>query len=80
MLFVMTDRFSTIERAYQLARSGEFANVGKIKIRLRAEGYAGINGQLFGTVFTTALRRLCTESRAKSDIGVRIRSASADRA
>jgi hypothetical protein len=80
MLFVMADRFSTIERAYQLARSGEFANVGKIKIRLRAEGYAGINGQLFGAVITTALRRLCTESRAKSEIGVRNGSASADRA
>ena len=31
---VMNYRLTTVERAYQLAESGEFANVGEIKRRL----------------------------------------------
>jgi hypothetical protein len=42
--------------------------------------YADVDGQLFGRVITTALRRLCTESREKSEIGLRHGPASAYRA
>jgi hypothetical protein len=71
MLFVMTGALSTIERAYQLARSGDCANVGKIKDRLRTEGYANVNGHLFGPAINTALRRLCQQTREKPQMGVK---------
>jgi hypothetical protein len=71
MLFVMTGGLSIIERAYQLARSGECANLTGVKDRLRTEGYANVNGHLSGPVITRALRRLCTQTRAKSEMGVK---------
>jgi len=60
----MTHRPTTVERAYQLAGSGLYANVGEIKKRLHVEGFIEINGQLFGPVILAALRRRCIEGRA----------------
>ena len=42
----MNYRLTTVERAYQLAESGEFANVGEIKRQLSTEGYSDVQGQL----------------------------------
>lgn len=56
----MNRRFTTVERAYQLAGSGECANVGEVKDRLRQEGFTDIAGQLYGPTITAALRKLCT--------------------
>lgn len=63
----MTYRLTTIERAYQLAESGECANVGEIKRRLNAEGYSDVQGQLYGSTITTALRKRCDDARAARD-------------
>lgn len=62
----MNHRQTTLERAYELARSGECAGVGEIKARLKAEHFSDIDGQLFGRVIGAALRRLCEEARATS--------------
>lgn len=59
----MSFRPTTIERAYQLARSGECATVGAIKDRLKAEGFSDIAGQLYGPTIQRALRELCAASR-----------------
>lgn len=55
----MTLRLTTVERAYQLARSGECATVSEIKARLRSEGYGDVAGQLYGPTIQRSLRQLC---------------------
>jgi len=57
----MDIRPTTIERAYQLAKSGECPTVDAIKLRLRAEGFA--EKQLIGPVLLADLRRLCVAAR-----------------
>lgn len=61
----MNYRLTTVERAYQLAETGEFANVGEIKRRLNAEGYSDVQGQLYGSTITSALKKLCDKARAE---------------
>jgi hypothetical protein len=60
----MNYRPTTVERAYELARSGEYGGVSEIKARLRAEGLRDVEGQLYGRSIGTDLRRLCTEAQA----------------
>ena len=55
-------RPGTIERAYQLARSGEFKTVAEIRTKLNQEGYLDVAGQIYGPTLASALRRLCLES------------------
>ena len=55
-------RLTTIERAYELARSGACRTVGDIKARLQAEGYEGVRDRLYGASMTSALRKLCIEN------------------
>jgi hypothetical protein len=50
---------STVERAYQLARSGQCPTINDIKIRLRAEGCPQIAAHLAGLTIQRALRDLC---------------------
>ena len=50
----MSNRPTTIERAYQLAESGECRTVSEVKQRLAAEGYDRINDQLYGGTVTAA--------------------------
>ena len=57
-------RLTTIERAYELARSGECATITEIKKRLDREGYPDAGGQLYGRTLQTELRRLCAEAKA----------------
>lgn len=59
----MTDRPTTIERAYALARSGECNGVSEIKARLKREGYADVVGQLYGPTLQRQLRDLCTQAK-----------------
>ena len=56
------NRLTTIERAYQLAESGECRNVSEVNQRLAAEGYDRINDQLYGSTVTAALRERCQRS------------------
>lgn len=59
----MTHRRTTLERAYELAKSGECAGVSEIKARLKAEHFVDIDGQLYGRSVGTDLRRLCDAAR-----------------
>lgn len=56
----MTFRQTTLERAYELARSGSCRTVGDIKTKLQQEGYERVQDRLYGGSLTSALRKLCT--------------------
>lgn len=58
----MTFRPTTIERAYELAKSGSCRTVGDVKARLQAEGHERVQDRLYGSSITSALRKLCTEN------------------
>jgi hypothetical protein len=57
----MTFRPTTLERAYELARSGACRTVGDIKAKLQAEGHERVQDRLYGGSLTSALRKLCVE-------------------
>ena len=59
--WLMTARRTALERAYELAKSGECVGVPEIRARLRAEGYpySEVRDQLYGQTISKALRRLC---------------------
>ena len=59
-LWFMTFRPTTLERAYELARSGACRTVGDIKAKLQAEGHKRVQDRLYGGSLTSALRKLCT--------------------
>jgi hypothetical protein len=56
-------RPSTVERAFELARSGEFEATRQISDRLRAEGYWDATAQLDGPALRAQLKKVCRESR-----------------
>ena len=49
---------TTVERAYQLAQSGQCQSLKHIKKRLQDEGFMDAQGQLTSRTLTTELRRL----------------------
>lgn len=61
----MTSNPSTLERAFALARSGEYASVGEIRARLRRERCDSVDGHLSGPSITKQLRLLCDEARRR---------------
>jgi hypothetical protein len=52
-----------VERAFQLARSGECATVDEIRQRMKREGVD--HAQISGPMLLKQLRALCTESVAR---------------
>lgn len=54
---------TTLERAFQLARSGECASTTEIRLRLKRERYDAVEAHLQGPSITRQLRRLCEEAR-----------------
>jgi hypothetical protein len=52
---------TTLERAFTLARSGDYGGVAEIRTQLRAEGYA--TSQLEGPSLMKQLRKLCEDAR-----------------
>lgn len=52
-------RPTTLERAYELARSGQCRTVSEIKARLQQEGHERVQDRLYGGSLTSALRKLC---------------------
>ncbi|MBX9614393.1 MAG: hypothetical protein Q8S03_08175 [Brevundimonas sp.] len=52
-------RPTTLERAYELARSGDCRTVSDIKARLQQEGHERVQDRLYGGSLTSALRKLC---------------------
>jgi hypothetical protein len=55
----MNHRPTTIERAYELARSGECRTLSDVKQRLSADGHDRIQEHLYGSTVSAALRKLC---------------------
>jgi hypothetical protein len=57
-----------IERAFQLARSGECNAIGDISLRLRREGYTQVDAHLGGKLIKAQLVKLMLESQARVDL------------
>lgn len=62
----MNHEKTTLERAFELARSGECPTIKAIRVRVRAEGFAG--EQLYGPALVRQLRQLCRSARAETDL------------
>jgi len=60
----MAQRPTTLERAFELARTGEYAGISDIRARLIEEGFANAAGQLYGRSLVSQLKKICAESRA----------------
>ncbi len=58
----MNHRPTTIERAYELARSGDCRTLSDVKQRLSADGHDRIQEHLYGSTVSAALRKLCQEN------------------
>jgi hypothetical protein len=59
----MNTRRTVLERAYDLAKTGDCTGVTDIKARLEAEGYGAVEAELYGPTVSAALRRLCLAAR-----------------
>lgn len=59
----MSFRMSTLERAFQLAKSGSAANISAIRIMLRKEGYE--SRQIEGGSLLKQLRAMIDAASAK---------------
>jgi len=57
---------TTVERAYQLARSGECAGVDDIRRRMSREGYLDAIPQLAAPSLRRALSKLCQEAQSRT--------------
>ena len=62
----MTYPLSTLERAFELARSGECTNTADIRLRLKRERFDAVEGHLQGPAINRQLRLLCDEARRAS--------------
>jgi hypothetical protein len=58
----MDFHLTTLERAFQLARSGRYASVAEIKKQLSAEGFSP--SQVTGRVLSRQLKDLIREAQA----------------
>lgn len=55
-----------VERAYELAASGEYQSVNEIVIRLKTEGHVAVLTALRSRTFRRELRSMC--SRTQTDL------------
>lgn len=53
-----------LERAFELARSGDYGRVKDLEIALAAEGYGRADPHLHSPTTRTQLRRICREACA----------------
>jgi hypothetical protein len=58
---------NTVERAFQLARSGACASVQDIRRKLKSEGYDQVEAHLAGPALGKQLRRLCEDARKAAE-------------
>jgi hypothetical protein len=65
----MYDKPTTLERAFELARSGECTGVAQIRMRLRAEGYRDGQAHTAGMSIRKQLDKICTEAQKKPAAG-----------
>jgi len=59
---------STIERAFILARSGDYASVSDIRLALKRERFDSVEAHLAGPSLGRQLRRLCEEARGGANL------------
>jgi hypothetical protein len=55
---------TTLERAFDLARSGRFASVNDIRLTLKRERFEQVDAHLAGFAIARQLRGLCNGARA----------------
>lgn len=58
---------TTLERAFELARSGQCATVADIRLHLKRERFEAVEAHLQGQSIQRQLRRLCDEARAVTE-------------
>jgi hypothetical protein len=69
MLDMTTRRPNLLERAFELAATGEYSTVTQIRFALRKEGYEAVEPQLVGPMVRRQLRSLMDEASVKrSDV------------
>jgi hypothetical protein len=56
-------RLSTVERAYELARSGSCRTIEEIARQLKSERQEAVDAHLGGSSIRRDLRQICAESR-----------------
>lgn len=59
------DRPTTIERAFELARSGQCNNVPEIAATLKRERFEAVDAHLAGPSIRQSLRSSCVSARTK---------------
>ena len=61
-----TSNKPVVERAFELARSGDCAGVAAIRLQLKVEGYAAgeVSSHLQGRSIAASLVKLCREASA----------------
>jgi hypothetical protein len=59
---------STFERAYQLARTGYFADVAALKARLEADGYRAIDTLLATRSIRDHLKAICAATYTAAEM------------
>ncbi len=57
------ERPSTIERAFELARSGSCRSVDEIRMRLKRDRFDSVDAHLHGQTTVGQLRALCRAAR-----------------
>jgi hypothetical protein len=57
----------TLERAFELAQSGDCATIDDIRRRLKTESYAQVDAHLAGATVRRQLLDLCKAARAERD-------------
>jgi len=63
----MDPRISALERAFQLARSGQVANIEEIKLKLKREGYQVDARDYGGQSLRSQLRELIKAARLAAE-------------
>ena len=61
----MRDTSTTIERAFELARSGSCLSISDVVRRLKEEGFEGVDAHTQGAGTRLQLRQLCRSAKAK---------------
>jgi hypothetical protein len=59
----MTHRPTTLERAFELARSGSYATISDIRKQLKVEGFSDAPSQISGPSMLKQLRKICEAAR-----------------
>jgi hypothetical protein len=58
----MQNQTPIIERAFQLARSGEYQNWVEVSSRLRGEGYMNVDSHFGGTMLKKQIGTACKDA------------------